>query len=100
MGKTRNFLEFNCDFLLYSNMSNIDAAIYAPIIYGYEDKYFNACVEFLKTGKETNLELEKHSIENIKTCMGANYIQALVILHNIESNSNFAPVIFNPNIVE
>jgi len=95
-----NFLDFNCDFTMYSNMTNIGIAVYAPIIYSYEDKYFNACVEFLKTGKETNLEFNKYSTENIKNCMGTNYIQALVILHNIENNPNYAPMIFNPNMVE
>lgn len=54
-----DFVSFNCDFMTYSNMTNVGVAVYAPIIYGYEDKYFNACVEFLKTGKETKIEFGK-----------------------------------------
>ena len=98
--KRIDFVTFNCDFLSYSNMNNVDCSIYAPLIYGFEDKYFNACVEFLATGDQTNLEFKKYSIKNIQECMGANYIQALVILHNIENMPTEAPNIFNPNIVE
>ena len=95
-----SFLDFNCDFILYSRMSNIGVSVYAPLIYSFEDKYFDACVEFLKTGNERNLEFGKYSIEIIKNCMGANYVQALVILHNIETNPDKAPMIFNPDMVE
>ena len=95
-----SFLDFNCDFMMYSRMTNIGISVYSPLIYSFEDKYFNACVEFLKTGNEINLEFGKYSIETIKNCMGTNYIQALVILHNIETYPNYAPMIFNPDMVE
>lgn len=94
------FVSFNCDFLAYSGMTNIGVAVYAPIIYGYEDRYFNACVEFLKTGKETDLEFKSYSTGLIKKSMKASYIQALVILHNIEHMSNEAPNIYNPDYME
>ena len=95
-----DFVSFNCDFMLYSNMTNAGVAIYAPLIYGFEDKYFNACAEYLKTGKETNLEFRKYSTEILQSTMEVSYIQALVILHNIESMPNEAPNIYNPNMVE
>lgn len=95
-----DFLSFNCDFLTNTAMTNIGVAVYAPIIYGYEDKYFNACVEFLKTGNETNIEFKSYSTELIQETMGASYIQALVILHNIEHMPHEAPNIYNPDIVE
>ncbi len=95
-----DFVSFNCDFMTYSNMTNVGVAVYAPIIYGYEDKYFNACVEFLKTGKETKIEFGSYSTELIQRTMNASYIQALVILHNIEQMPNEAPNIYNPDIVE
>lgn len=95
-----DFLTFNCDFMRYSNMTNIGVAVYAPIIYGYEDKYFNACVEYLKTGKETVIEFRRFSTEMLQKTMKTSYIQALVILHNIEQMPNEAPNIYNPDIVE
>lgn len=95
-----DFVSFNCDFMLYSNMTNAGVAVYAPLIYNFEDKYFNACVEFLKTRKATNIEFGKYSTEILQATMGVSYIQALVILHNIELMPNEAPNIYNPNMVE
>ena len=71
------------------------------LLHDNEVTYSFICpVEFLKTGNERNLEFSKYSIEKIKNCMGTNYIQALVILHNIETNPTYAPMIFNPDMVE
>ena len=95
-----DFVTFNCDFLINSNMANVDVAVYAPLIYGFEDKYFNACMEFLKTGKKTNIEYKRYSTDVLMSTMCASYIQALVILHNIEFMPKEAPTIFNPRIVE
>ena len=95
-----DFVTFNCDFMINAKMTNVGVAVYAQIIYGFEDKYFNACVEFLKTGNESNLEFGKYSISMLRKTMDVSYIQALVILHNIEHMPNEAPNIYNPNIVE
>ena len=56
--------------------------------------------KFLKTGNESNLEFGKYSISMLRKTMDVSYIQALVILHNIEHMPNEAPNIYNPNIVE
>lgn len=95
-----DFVLFNCDFMTYSNMTNVGVAVYAPIIYGYEDKYFSACVDFLKTGKETNIEFGRYSTDVIQKTMKVSYIQSLVILHNIEQMPKEASNIYNPDIVE
>lgn len=95
-----DFVSFNCDFLQGAMMSNAEVAILAPVIYGYEDKYFNACAEYLKSKQEQNLEFEGFSIECLKATMGLSYIQALVVLHNIEHMPDQAPVIYNPDITE
>ena len=95
-----DFVSFNCDFMLNSNMTKAGVAIYAPLIYSFEDRYFNACVEFLKTGKMTNVEFKKYSTDVLQSTMRVSYIQALVILHNIETMPNEAPNIYNPNMVE
>ena len=95
-----DFLTFNCDFLRYSDMNNNEVAIYAPLIYGFEDKYFNACREFLQTGKNINVEYKKYSTDMLMSTMSASYIQALVILHNIATMPNEAPNIYNPDIIE
>ncbi|MBQ7761358.1 MAG: hypothetical protein IJ400_04810 [Clostridia bacterium] len=95
-----DFTSFNCDFMLYSDMTNAEVAIYAPLIYGFEDKYFNACVEYIRTGKMTNIQFRKYSTEILQSSMEVSYIQALVILHNIESMPNEAPNIYNPNVEE
>ncbi|MBE7074531.1 MAG: hypothetical protein E7376_00910 [Clostridiales bacterium] len=98
--KRIDFVTFNCNFMIYSNMTNAEVAVYAPLIYRFEDKYFNACEKFLKTGEKTNVEFEKYSTDMLQLTMGTSYIEALVILHNIETMPNDAPNIFNPNIVE
>lgn len=95
-----DFVSFNCDFLERAMMTNADAAMLAPVIYGYEDKYFNACVGYLKSRVEANLEFEGFSVERLKSAMGLSYIQALVVLHNIEHMPDQAPVIYNPDVVE
>lgn len=95
-----DFLSFYGDFLIYSNMSRGEVAVYAPIIYGYDDRYFNACIEYLKTGKETDLNFRNYTIQLIKNTMKASYIQALVIIHNIEQMPDEAPNIYNPYIHE
>lgn len=95
-----DFTSFNCDFMLYSKMSSVEVAIYAPLIYGFEDKYFNACVEFLKTGNTPKIEFDDYSTDMLQATMGISYIHALIILHHIESMPGEAPNIYNPNLVE
>ena len=95
-----DFVSFNCEFLLNSNMTKSGVAVYSPLIYGFEDRYFNACLEYLRTGNMTNIEFKKYSTELLQTTMGVSYVQALVILHNIETMPNEAPNIYNPNTVE
>ncbi len=95
-----DFTTFNCDFMLHSNLTNIEVAIYAPIIYGFEDKYFNACVNFLKTGNKQNLVYEDYSTDMLQSSMGISYIHALIVLHHIEAMPDEAPNIYNPNLVE
>ena len=95
-----DFVSFNCALLIHSDMTKAGAAVYAPLIYGFEDRYFNACVEFLKTGKAEDLVFNKYSTDLLQTTMGASYIQALVILHHIEKAPEQAPIIYNPRSVE
>lgn len=95
-----DFVSFNCAFLQGARMSNAEVAMLAPLIYGYEDKYFSACVEYLKSKLENNLQFDRYSIGKLKSTMNLSYIQALVVLHNIEHMPEFAPVIYNPNNIE
>ena len=95
-----DFTSFNCDFMLYSKMSNVEVAICAPLIYSFEDRYFNACVEFLKTGNAPNIEFDNYSTDLLQSAMGISYIQALIILHHMETMPEEVPNIYNPNPVE
>lgn len=69
-----------------------DGAVLGPIIYSYEEEYFNSAVNYLETGEKTLLIEGQISIENFlneETYNGAmSYLEALVALHNIKENPN------------
>ncbi len=95
-----DFLSFNCEFIYNSNMTRAEVAVYAPLIYGFEDKYFDACVAFLKTGEKQDIWFENYSIDRLQSGMRLSYIQALVVLHNIQSMPQEAARIYRPIRVE
>lgn len=95
-----DFGSFYCEFLLHSGVSEVETAIYAPLIYDYEDRYYDACLAFLKTGEKVEVEYKGFSTGVIQSSMNTSYVQALVILHHIETMPQRAPMIFFPDPVE
>ncbi len=100
-----SFIDFNCLFLTYSQelSSHSDISIFAPIVYGMKNEYFDAVVKYLKTGKAENLVYGGYSIDKIINAYWGeklNYIKAVVILDNIEKFSDYGCYIFNPYDVE
>ena len=95
-----SFIKFRNKFAISSKLSRNQIAVLAPIIYRLPEKYFNACEEYLDSGAETNLSFDEYSTEMIKTTMACSYIEALVILHNMEQLPNEACYIYCPRIVE
>lgn len=98
-----SFVDFNALFLDRSKMNNVDVSAYAPIVYGMKNKYFNAVVKYLQNGEQKIVSYKNYSTDLIlKSYISStpNYIQALVILNNIEQSKGNGPIIFNPDIVE
>ena len=100
--KRMSFVDFNILFLTCSKLDNVEVSVYAPIIYTMKNKYFNAVVKYLKTGEQVVVSYKNYSTEKIINSYVSkpNYIQAVVILNNLEQSSANAPIIFNPDIVE
>ena len=101
MGMDRiRFLKFRNELAKRSSLSLNEIALLAPIIYGFEDRFFDACYKFLQVGEETDLTFDEYSTLNIKGAMKCSYIEALVILHNMEQFPNEACYIYSPKIIE
>ena len=94
------FLKFRNEFTKRSLLSITEVSLFAPIIYRFEDKYFNACYEYLQFGKESNLVFGEYSVLQVKEAMKCSYVEALVILHNMEQFPNEACYIYSPKIIE
>lgn len=90
------FFDFNGLFKRASKMDEKEVAMLAPLIYGFEDKYFNACYNYLKDGVRENLKCGSYSIERLENMMSLSYIEAIVVLRNIEMFREDAPYIYNP----
>lgn len=75
-------------------------AILAPVVYGLSDKYFVACEQYLDSGKETEILFDEYSVLVIKESMQCTYIEALVILNNLEQFAEYACYIYTPKNVE
>lgn len=95
-----SFIKFRNKFATSSKLSRNQVAVLAPIIYGFPEKYFTACEKYLDNAEETELSFDEYSTEMIKTAMACSYIEALVILHNMEKFPDNACYIFCPRIVE
>ncbi len=95
-----SFIKFRNKFAIASKLSRNQIAVLAPIIYGFSEEYFNACEKYLDTGEETTLSFDEYSTEMIKTTMACSYIEALVVLHNMEQFPDEACYIYCPRIVE
>ena len=94
------FIKFRNEFARSSLLSRNEVSLFAPIIYGYEDKYFNACERYLADGTEEELAFNEFTTTTIKNGMGCSYIESLIILHNIETNPLDACFIYTPRIIE
>lgn len=95
-----SFLKFRNRFARYSKMDMVQISIYAPIFYSFEDKYYNACSDYLDSGEEKNVSFLSYSTDLIMETMYCSYLEALVILRNIENNPDSASLIYRPRIVE
>lgn len=95
-----SFLQFRNLFARKSKMSKNNIAIFAPIIYRLEDKYFNACKNYLETGIMEEILFDEYSTEIIVRGMGCSYIEALVVLNNLEKFPDSACYIFTPRTME
>ncbi len=94
------FYEFSYKLTAIGKIKLPLASVISPILYHSTDKYYNACVNFLNTGEKENLNFDKYSIEMIMNNMNASYIEALIILQNMENNPDLAFMIYVPEIVE
>ena len=99
-----SFVDFKGLFLLYSNfLSHTASSIYVPIIYQMKDEYFNAVVKYLRTGKQENLVYRSFSTNGIINSYRpekVDYIQAVIILDNIEKLGDDGYFVFRPHIIE
>ena len=85
-----------------------EESIYAPIVYNMEDKYYNACVEYLQNNTITHFKVGEIKIEDIIDGYWLDnkkdkkkYLEALIILNNIEkAGEDNAFAIFHPYIIE
>ncbi|MBE5746488.1 MAG: hypothetical protein E7359_04325 [Clostridiales bacterium] len=103
-----NFREFNHLFRMCSDLDKAEISIYAPLLYKMEDKYYNACIEFLKNNTITYLKaneistndiIEGYYRENKKD--KKKYIESLMILNNLEKADEMETYqIFNPYVIE
>ena len=95
-----SFLKFRSKFARFSHFSRNQVAFFAPIIYAFDDRYFSAAEKYLNNGEEENLCFDEYSVEKIKSAMGCAYLEALVILNNMEKMPEYACYIYSPRIVE
>lgn len=94
------FYEFNYKLTARAGIRLPLASVLAPILYQYEDKYYDACVLYMETGKITELAFDKYSVTDIMKTMSAGFIESLMILHNMEKNPEYARLIYFPEEVE
>ncbi len=84
-------------------MSHSQSTIYAPTLYNLDKDWFNAVVEYLKTGKETELHWRDYTTKKIKEAYSVekpDYIDAVVILESLRKAGYDSYTTFNPYIVE
>ncbi len=99
MGRIR-FLKFRNKLANSSQLSRKEVSLFAPILYEFEDKYYDACDNYLDTGEETELVFNEYSTSIIKHGMECSYIESLIILHNIEAFPSDGCFIYTPKIIE
>lgn len=95
-----SFVRFRNKFAKSSLLSRNEVSLFAPIIYGFDDKYFTACEQYLADGTEVELAFNEFTTTMIKNGMGCSYIESLIILHNIETAPLDACFIYAPRIIE
>lgn len=103
--KAMGFVDFNSLFMRHSKKlkSHSDISVYAPIVYNMKSEYLCAVVDYLRTGKMTNLIYGEYSTDMIMNSYHLDkmdYIQAVVILDNIEKLGDNGCYVFNPYVVE
>ena len=95
-----SFLKFRNKVARFAKLSRNQVGILAPIMYAFNDKYYFAVEKFLDNGEETDLCFDEYSIKKIMTSMGCSYLEALIILNNMEKIPEYACYIYNPRITE
>lgn len=96
----QSFLEFRNLMARKSEMTRNEVSLFAPIIYQFEDKYFNACCLYLNEKKETELFFNEYSTTILIDTMKCTYLESLVILHNMQVFPVESCYIYNPLKVE
>lgn len=95
-----SLLKFRNLFARKSQLPRNQVSLYAPIVYGFEDKYYDACLKYLSEGVKTELCFGEYSTKVIEKGMPCSYIEALIILHNLESYPLEACYLFTPQTIE
>ena len=93
-------LDFRNDFMRYTDLTAAQISVLAPVLYGQEDRYYEACVQFLKKGEMQNLTYGEYSTDLIMKGMCCSYPEALVIMRNMEQFPDYADFFFVPRMVE
>lgn len=94
------FEDFLCEMTVHSKLPRAIVSAIASVIYNYEDKYYLACEKYIKSGVEDVISFEDFSTERIKKGMKCTYIEALMILNNIENDPENAYMIYAPYTME
>ncbi len=94
------FEDFLCGMLAHSKLPRATVSAVASIIYNFDDKYFFACEKYITSGEEESLSFDDFSIVRIKKGMKCTYIEALMILRNIENDPDNAYMIYAPYMME
>lgn len=95
-----SFLTFRNKVAKFSRLPCNQVALLSPIMYNLEDRYFTAVENYLDKGEESNLFFDEYSVEKIKKSMGCTYLEAILILNNMENMPENACYIYSPRIQE
>ena len=87
-------------------LDNAEKSIYPPIFYSINQKYYNAAVKFLEKKIITHLKCGEFSISKIiydyypdLHFTSKKYIEALIVLYNIEYAGDRAYLVYHPNVI-
>ncbi len=90
------YYQFASKMLIHSGLSRSTVSALCPSVYEYEEKYYRACEDFVTSGTEACLTFDEYSTDMIKSGMHCGYIEAVIILRNIEKHPENAHLIYRP----